>query len=31
MIKINKKIASILLIAFSTMIIGCSNNEKNQM
>lgn len=29
MIKINKKIASILLIALSTMVIGCSNNEKN--
>lgn len=27
--RINKKIASILLIALSTMIIGCSNNEKN--
>lgn len=27
--KINKKIASILLIAISTMIIGCSNNEKD--
>jgi NitT/TauT family transport system substrate-binding protein len=29
MIKINKKIASILLIALSTMIIGCSNKEKD--
>ena len=27
--RINKKIASILLIALSTMIIGCSNNQQN--
>ncbi|WP_300381612.1 ABC transporter substrate-binding protein [Clostridium sp.] len=27
--KINKKITSILLITLSTVIIGCSNNEKN--